>query len=162
MAYKDEYEVARLYTSGPFRERLDQQFEGDFTLEFHLAPPLLAPRDAYTGMPKKISFGPWMFRAFALLAKLRRLRGTAFDIFGRTAERRMERQLIVDYETVLRELAAALTPDNHALAIEIARIPEQIRGFGHVKERNLRIAREREAILRAAFRSPAPAVTAAE
>jgi indolepyruvate ferredoxin oxidoreductase len=162
MAYKDEYEVARLYTSGPFLDRLGQQFEGDFRLEFHLAPPLLARRDPYSGEPKKMGFGPWMFRAFKVLARLRRLRGTAFDIFGRTAERRLERQLIVDYAAVIRELAASLDPDNHALAVEIAEVPQQIRGFGHVKLRNLKVARERQALLLAAFRSPAPAATAAE
>jgi indolepyruvate ferredoxin oxidoreductase len=162
MAYKDEYEVARLYTSGPFLERVRQQFDGDFTLEFHLAPPLLSRPDPYTGTPKKIGFGPWMFRAFKLLARLKRLRGTPFDIFGRTAERRTERQLIGDYEALIREIAAALGADNHALAVAIAEIPQQIRGFGHVKLRNLKAAREREASLLAAFRNPAPAVTAAE
>jgi indolepyruvate ferredoxin oxidoreductase len=161
MAYKDEYEVARLYTSGPFLERLGQQFDGDFTLEFHLAPPLVARPDPYSGTPKKIGFGPWMFRAFTLLARLRRLRGTPFDIFGRTAERRLERQLIVDYEAVIRDIAASLGPDNHALAVEIAEIPQQIRGFGHVKLRNLNAARERETLLFAAFRNPASAATAA-
>ncbi|HYM01363.1 MAG TPA: indolepyruvate ferredoxin oxidoreductase family protein, partial [Stellaceae bacterium] len=97
MAYKDEYEVARLYTNGEFRKSLYQQFEGDFTLEFHLAPPLLAPRDPNTGELQKRRYGPWVFRAFALLAKMRRLRGTALDIFGRTEERRTERRLIVEY-----------------------------------------------------------------
>jgi indolepyruvate ferredoxin oxidoreductase len=162
MAYKDEYEVARLYTSGLFLDRLKQQFEGDFTLEFHLAPPLLARPDPYSGEPGKIGFGAWMFQAFKLLARLKRLRGTPFDIFGRTPERRMERQLIADYEAVLRELAASLGAANHALAVEIAEIPQQIRGFGHVKLRNLKAAQEKEAILLAAFRNPTRAATAAE
>jgi indolepyruvate ferredoxin oxidoreductase len=162
MAYKDEYEVARLYTDGAFRQKLEQQFEGDFTLEFHLAPPLFAPRDPTTGELQKRGYGPWVFRAFRLLARLRRLRGTAFDVFGRTAERRMERRLIADYEAVLREIAAALSPANHALALEIARIPEGIRGFGHVKDRKLRAAKTREASLLATFRSPSASATAAE
>jgi indolepyruvate ferredoxin oxidoreductase len=162
MAYKDEYEVARLYTDGSFLHKLQQQFEGDFTLEFNLAPPLLASRDPATGELQKRAFGPWMFPAFKLLAKLRGLRGTAFDIFGRTEERRMERRLIVEYETLLDELAAALSPDNHALAVELARLPEQIRGYGHIKERNVKKTKEREASLIAAFRRPASVATAAE
>ena len=162
MAYKDEYEVARLYTDGAFLQKLHQQFEGDFTLEFHLAPPLLAPHDPVTGELEKRAYGPWVFRAFKLLAGMRRLRGTALDIFGRTAERRMERRLIAEYEAVLGELALSLTPDNHALAVEIARLPEQIRGYGHIKERNLEKAKAREASLLAAFRNPAPVRTAAE
>jgi indolepyruvate ferredoxin oxidoreductase len=162
MAYKDEYEVARLYTDGAFRRNLAQQFEGDYRLQFHLAPPLLAERDPRTGELQKRAYGPWMLRAFAILARFRRLRGTALDIFGRTAERRMERRLIAEYETIIRELAASLGPDNHALAVEIARLPQQMRGFGHIKERNVKKAKEREAALLAAFRSPAPAVTAAE
>jgi len=162
MAYKDEYEVARLYTSGEFRRNLEQQFEGDFTLQFHLAPPLLAPRDPRTGELQKRAFGPWVFRAFGLLARLRGLRGTAFDIFGRTEERRMERRLIGEYEAVIRELAAALGPDNHAIAVELARIPELMRGYGHIKERNVKQAKARETALLATFRSPATAATAAE
>jgi indolepyruvate ferredoxin oxidoreductase len=162
MAYKDEYEVARLYTDGSFLHKLQQQFEGDFTLEFNLAPPLLARRDPATGELQKRAFGPWLFPAFRLLAKLRPLRGTAFDIFGRTDERRMERRLIVEYETLIGELAAALSPDNHALAVEIARLPEQIRGYGHIKERNINKAKEREASLLAALRRPASVATAAE
>ena len=162
MAYKDEYEVARLYTDGSFQQKLHQQFEGDFTLEFHLAPPLFAKRDPVTGELQKSGYGPWVFRAFTLLASLRRLRGTAFDIFGRSAERRMERRLIVEYEAAIAELAAALTPDNHALAVEIAKIPAEIRGYGHIKERNLAKAKQREASLLGAFRSPTPRATAAE
>jgi indolepyruvate ferredoxin oxidoreductase len=162
MAYKDEYEVARLYTDGSFRQKLDRAFEGDYRLEFHLAPPLLAARDPMTGHLLKRNYGPWMLHAFALLARLKRLRGTWLDPFGRSAERRMERQLIVDYERTVRELIAALTPENHALAIEIATLPERIRGFGHVKEGNLAQAKSREAALLAAFRTPLPEATAAE
>jgi indolepyruvate ferredoxin oxidoreductase len=161
MAYKDEYEVARLYSDGTFVEKLRRQFEGDLRLEFHLAPPLLARRDPATGELRKHAYGAWMLTAFKWLARARRLRGTAFDPFGRTAERRMERQLIVDYETVLRELAASLTPANHALAVEIASLPQQIRGFGHVKLRNLEKAKAREAELLALWRKPGGTAVAA-
>jgi indolepyruvate ferredoxin oxidoreductase len=162
MAYKDEYEVARLYTDGRFLERLNAQFEGDFRLEFNLAPPLAAARDPETGHLRKRAFGPWMFRAFQLLARLRRLRGGPFDPFGRSAERRMERQLIVDYEATIAALLASLSHDNHALAVQIAEIPEQIRGFGHVKQAHLDKAKSREAQLLAAFRTPAERQHAAE
>ncbi len=162
MAYKDEYEVARLYTDGTFLAKLRQQFEGDIRLEFNLAPPLFADRDPDTGHLRKRAYGPWMFRAFTVLQRFKWLRGTAFDPFGRSAERRMERGLIAAYETVVRELIAGLAPENHALAVEIARLPERMRGFGHVKERNVAAAKAREAALLEAFRAPVPAATAAE
>ena len=162
MAYKDEYEVARLYTDGAFVNRLRQEFEGNFRLEFHLAPPLTAARDPDTGHLLKRGYGPWMLRAFAILRRLKRLRGTAFDPFGRSGERRMERRLITEYEAVVRELLAGLTPDNHALAVEVARLPETMRGFGHVKARQVAAAKAREAALLAAFRRPISAATAAE
>jgi indolepyruvate ferredoxin oxidoreductase len=162
LAYKDEYEVARLYTDGRFLEQLNAQFEGDFRIEFNLAPPLVAERDLETGHLKKRTFGPWMLTAFKLLARMRRLRGTSLDIFGRSEERRMERQLIADYETVVEELLAGLDHGNHGLAVEIANIPEQIRGFGHVKQAHLEKAKQREAQLLAAFRTPADQRTAAE
>jgi indolepyruvate ferredoxin oxidoreductase len=161
MAYKDEYEVARLYVDGTFLEKLHRQFEGDFRLEYHLAPPLLASRDPVTGELRKHAFGPWMFVAFKFLARLRRLRGTAFDIFGRTQERRMERALIADYTAIVCELAAVLTPDNHALAVEIASLPEQMRGFGHIKTRNVAKAKAREADLLGMLRSRGAAASAA-
>jgi indolepyruvate ferredoxin oxidoreductase len=145
LAYKDEYEVARLQSDPAFRARLAAQFEGvdgkDFKLNFHLAPPLIAKRDPQTGVAKKMRFGPWMMGAFALLARLKGLRGTAFDIFGRTPERRTERALIGEYEALVDELLAKLTAENHALAIQLASLPEEIRGFGHVKERNLAAVR---------------------
>ncbi|MDH5821822.1 indolepyruvate ferredoxin oxidoreductase family protein [Luteimonas sp. RD2P54] len=146
MAYKDEYEVARLYTSGEFRRRLEQQFEGDYTVHFHLAPPLLARRNEKGELQKK-EFGPWVFRAFGVLAKLRRLRGTALDIFGYTAERRMERRLIEDYERTVGGLLEKLDGGNVDLAAQIASVPEHIRGYGHVKEAHLQAARAREAEL---------------
>ena len=147
LAYKDEYEVARLYTDGAFVKKLQRQFEGSFTLQYHLAPPLLASRDPLTGEPRKRAFGPWMLQVFKLLARLRGLRGTVFDIFGYTKERRMERRLIAEYEAILRELAVGLTPDNHALAIEIASLPAKMRGFGHVKQRNVESTKACEAEL---------------
>ena len=161
MAYKDEYEVARLYSDGAFLKKLQRQFAGDFTLQYHLAPPLLASRDPATGALRKRAFGPWMGRAFKLLARLRRLRGTPLDIFGYTAERRMERRLIAEYEATLRELAASLTPGNHALAVEIASLPGRIRGFGHVKAKNVEAAKACEAELLAHLRrKEAPAAAA--
>jgi indolepyruvate ferredoxin oxidoreductase len=162
LAYKDEYEVARLYTDGSFAKKLSKQFEGDFTLKFHLAPPLMAPRDPETGRLIKREFGPWMMPAFRLLASLKRLRGTAFDIFGKTEERKMERRLITEYEAIVEEILAALTPQNHALAVQLASLPERIRGFGHVKERNIKESKAREAELIAAFRAPVTERAAAE
>ena len=154
LAYKDEYEVARLYADPAFMQKIKSQFEGDYKLHFHLAPPLLAKRDPVTGELRKAEYGTWVFTAFKLLAKLRGLRGTAFDIFGYTQERRMERQLIGEYEATIEELVGKLSSDNHALAVKIASIPEEIRGYGHVKERNLGIAKAKQADLLAAFRSP--------
>ncbi len=153
MAYKDEYEVARLYTSGEFKRRLEQQFEGDFKLHFHLAPPLLAKKNAKGELVKR-EYGPWVFKAFGLLAKLRGLRGGVFDVFGYTAERKMERQLIADYETTIAGLLDRLDAGNAALAAEIASVPEHIRGYGHVKEAHLHAAKAREAELLARWNQP--------
>jgi len=147
MAYKDEYEVARLYTKTDFLERVAGRFEGPYQLHFHLAPPLLADRDPETGHLRKRIYGPWMIPVFRFLAKLRRLRGTAFDIFGRTEERRTERLLIVEYEAVLDEIVSRLAPANHAIAVELASLPLEIRGFGHVKQANLARAKAKEAAL---------------
>ncbi|KAF1700794.1 indolepyruvate ferredoxin oxidoreductase family protein [Pseudoxanthomonas suwonensis] len=146
MAYKDEYEVARLYTGGHFQRRLQQQFEGDYRLHFHLAPPLLAKKDEHGRLVKR-EYGPWVFTAFRWLAKLKFLRGTAFDPFGRTAERRMERQLVEDYFATIERLLQKLDGGNVGLAAQIASIPDQIRGYGHVKEAHLHAARAREAEL---------------
>ena len=159
MAYKDEYEVARLYTDGAFLRQVESSFSGEnLRLEFHLAPPLLARRDKTTGLPRKMSFGPWLLPAFRLLAKLKFLRGTAFDPFGRSAERRTERKLIEDYEAMLDNVLAALTPDNHHIAVGLAAIPEKIRGFGHVKQRHLAAAKADEAALLEQFNSCSPAL----
>lgn len=152
MAYKDEYEVARLHTDPQFLKRIAEQFEGDYKLAYHLAPPLTARRDEHGHLVKQ-RFGPWMLSAFRLLAKLKGLRGTALDPFGRTEERRTERALIGEYKDCIEELLAGLTPERLPLAVEIARIPEDIRGYGHVKERHLAKAREKWAQLMARWRS---------
>jgi indolepyruvate ferredoxin oxidoreductase len=164
MAYKDEYEVARLFTDGAFLDQVKSAFDGDdLRFEFHLAPPLLARKDPVTGVAKKMSFGPWMMPAYKILARLKFLRGTAFDPFGRTVERRTERALVRDYEAMLEEILAKLTPDNHHLAVGLANIPEKIRGFGHVKARHLTAAKADEAALLEQFRAgPAPMMKAAE
>ena len=164
MAYKDEYEVARLYTDTSFVERVKNTFDGDnLRLEFHLAPPLLARRDKVTGEAKKMSFGPWLLGVFGVLAKFKFLRGTPLDPFGYTAERRTERRLIAEYCDLLAEIAEHLTLDNHDLAVALAALPEKIRGFGHVKQRHLTAAKAEEAALREQFRAgSAPFLKAAE
>ena len=151
LAYKDEYEVARLYAAPEFRHRIEATFEGDYTLEFHLAPPLFARRDPATGEPRKVRYGPWMMRALEVLARFKRLRGTMLDPFGYTQERRRERRLIERYEQVVSSLVDDLDHTNHAIAIEIASLPERIRGFGHVKARSIEEAERRETELLARF-----------
>ncbi len=140
MAYKDEYEVARLHAETGFRERIAAMFEGDFQVHYHLAPPLLAKRNEKGELVKR-KYGPAMIGAFRVLARLKGLRGTALDIFGRTEERRTERALIGEYRASIDQVLAGLNAGNHALAVDIARIPDQIKGFGHVKARNLAAAR---------------------
>jgi indolepyruvate ferredoxin oxidoreductase len=164
MAYKDEYEVARLYTDGNFAQQMASTFEGqNLRLEVHLAPPLLARKDPATGVPRKMTFGPWILKAFGVLAKLRSVRGTPLDPFGYTHERRTERQLIRDYEALIEEILAKLAPANHAVAVGLASVPLKIRGFGHVKARHLKVAKTEEAELLARFRAPeAPLAVAAE
>ncbi|WP_036172016.1 indolepyruvate ferredoxin oxidoreductase family protein [Massilia sp. 9096] len=160
MAYKDEYEVARLYTDPAFMAKIDGMFEGDVKLKFHLAPPVMARKDQ-DGHLVKQEFGPWMMKAFGVLAKLKGLRGTALDPFGHTAERKMERGLVQQYRTTIDALLPKLGADNLAQAVAIASIPEDIRGFGHVKERNLNAARQKEAALVAAFHGAGTAAQAA-
>jgi indolepyruvate ferredoxin oxidoreductase len=150
MAYKDEYEVARLYTDGRFVEQLKSQFEGDFTLKFNMAPPLFAKKDA-KGRLVKAEFGSWMWSALKVLARLKGLRGGAFDVFGYTAERKMERALVGEYRQMVESLLPGLDAGNHASAIELANLPEQIRGFGHVKERNVEAFRSKKAELLASL-----------
>jgi indolepyruvate ferredoxin oxidoreductase len=154
LAIKDEYEVARLYSDGEFERQVAAAFEGDYTLRYHFAPPLWVKPDKVTGKPMKRSYGPWMRHALAILARFKGLRGTFLDPFGYTEERRLERNLIADYERTLDELERGLAADNLALAAEIASIPATIRGYGHVKRRNLDAAKAREAELFAAFRAP--------
>ncbi|MFT4853646.1 MAG: indolepyruvate ferredoxin oxidoreductase [Candidatus Azotimanducaceae bacterium] len=141
LAYKDEYEVARLYTDGTFKALLDEQFEGNYSLKFHLAPPLIAPRDKHTGLPRKMTFGGWMLPMFKLLAPLRFLRGTAFDPFGYTLDRRLERQQIKEYEALVKQCVMKLEQDNIATVLGLIALPEHIRGFGHVKEQSIQRAR---------------------
>ncbi|MDD0816149.1 indolepyruvate ferredoxin oxidoreductase family protein [Curvibacter sp. HBC28] len=160
MAYKDEYEVARLHTDPAFLARVNSMFEGDFTLNFHLAPPLTAKKNDKGQLLKK-KYGPAMLTGFRWLARLKGLRGTAFDVFGRTEERRTERALITEYRALVEELCRGLSADNHALALELARLPEQIKGYGHVKERNLHAARQRWQALLAQWRGQAPSRQAA-
>jgi indolepyruvate ferredoxin oxidoreductase len=163
MAYKDEYEVARLYADTHFINQVKSSFDGDLKLEFHLAPPLFARKDKVTGEPKKMAFGPWMLSAFGVLSKFRFLRGTPLDPFGYAAERRTERKLIADYEALLGEITANLAPVSHATAVALAAIPEKIRGYGHVKARHLAAAKAEEAALHEQFRSgAAPGLKAAE
>jgi indolepyruvate ferredoxin oxidoreductase len=146
MSYKDEYEVARLFTDGAFARQLAAQFDGDLDLEFHIAPPL--PGWMRRGRPAaKVRVGGWLLPALKLLARGRFLRGTAFDVFGHTNERRTERALIGQFELVIDRLLRDLDPANQALAAQIAALPLGIRGFGHVKAANLALARAREAEL---------------
>jgi indolepyruvate ferredoxin oxidoreductase len=139
MAYKDEYEVARLHAQAGFHEKIAALFEGDYQVHYHLAPPLIAKRNEKGELQKK-KYGPGMLAAFRILARLKGLRGTPLDIFGRTEERRSERALISQYRSSLEQVLATLDGSNQALALEIARIPEQIKGFGHVKARHLAAA----------------------
>jgi len=153
MAYKDEYEVARLHTDTAFLGKVNAMFEGDFKLNYHLAPPIMAKKNDKGELVKQ-SFGPWMLTGFKLLARLKGLRGTALDIFGKTEERRTERALVGEYKGSVEEVLASLNAANHATGVEIARIPEQIKGYGHVKERNLKAARLQWQGLMAQWRSP--------
>ncbi len=150
LAYKDEYEVARLFIDPEFSRALDHVFTGNFRLRFHLAPPFLGRADPESGEAKKRSFGPWLMPVFHLLAKLKFLRGTPWDIFGYRAERRMERELIREYEATIETLLAALVPENHARAVAIARLPETLRGYGPIKAASAAAYRARREQLLAA------------
>jgi indolepyruvate ferredoxin oxidoreductase len=149
MAIKDEYEVARLYTDGDFQRKLAARFEGDYQLRFNLAPPLLAKRNPDTGELIKQEFGPWVMTAFRILAKLRRLRGTALDVFGYTAERRQERRDLADFSALLETLTAGIAEGDYAAAVEVVNDTARLRGYGHVKDRNReRVLAQREVLLR--------------
>jgi indolepyruvate ferredoxin oxidoreductase len=153
LAYKDEYEVARLHAEAGFRAKIEGMFEGDYRVVYHLAPPLLARKDPTTGEPRKMRFGSWMSSIFRILSLLKFLRGTALDPFGYTEERRTERALIREYEETLERVLAGLTAQNHALAVQIASIPDEIRGFGHIKARSIAPARKKRDELLARFES---------
>jgi len=155
MAYKDEYEVARLYTTGDFEKRIKETFDGDFKIKFNLAPPMFSKKDS-NGHLIKQEYGSWIFTAFKIMTKLKGLRGGTFDIFGKTEERKMERQLIVDYRHTLEELIGGLNAANYSLAIEIAKVPEHIRGYGHVKEEHFAKAKARKEDLLLQWRNPEP------
>ncbi|MDX5409851.1 MAG: indolepyruvate ferredoxin oxidoreductase family protein [Thauera sp.] len=156
LAYKDEYEVARLYTATDFLKRVEEQFEGDYKLVFHLAPPTLADKDPQTGALQKKAYGPWMLKAMRTLAKFRHLRGSMLDPFARSHDRKLDRELIAEYERVVEEILLNLDRSNHEAAIELAAIPDQIRGYGHVRERYLASARKRQAALLEDFRHRRP------
>jgi indolepyruvate ferredoxin oxidoreductase len=147
MAYKDEYEVARLHRDPSFRKALAAQFDGGFSLKYHLAPPMLSRIDPRTGKPGKIAFGRWMEPVFSLLARMKRLRGTRLDFFGRTEERRMERRFVAEYFATVEELCARLDAGNLGTATAIAKLPEELRGFGHVKMKSAERYEKRRAEL---------------
>jgi indolepyruvate ferredoxin oxidoreductase len=149
MAYKDEYEVARLYTDGAFATKLGEKFGGDVRLKFHLAAPLLARRDKVTGHLQKKEYGGWIIHAFRLLARLKFLRGTAFDPFGYTAERKAERKLIDDYLAMIDQHVATLKGEQIPILASLARLPETIRGYGHIKEQSIDKAAAEKARLEA-------------
>ncbi len=155
LAIKDEYEVARLYTDGEFERQVAAAFEGDYTLRYHFAPPLWVKPDRLTGAPVKRTYGAWMRPVLQVLAKCKGVRGTWLDPFGHTEERRLERQLITDYERTVEELEGGLRSDNVALAVDVAALPATIRGYGHIKRRNIDAAKIRETALLEQFRKPA-------
>lgn len=147
MAYKDEYEVARLYSQPEFTRAIEQQFQGKYRLRFNLAPPLLSRRSPATGVPEKREFGGWVLPLFRLLARLRFLRGTRFDLFGITAERRKERALVAHYESLVGDLLEQLSAEVYERAVALAELPKMIRGFGHIKETSIQTYREQQAML---------------
>jgi indolepyruvate ferredoxin oxidoreductase len=157
LAYKDEYEVARLYTDGRFEKQLRDQFEGEFKISFNLAPPMLAGRPDALGRPGKRAFGAWMMPLFRMLAGLRGLRGTALDVFGYSADRRLERDLIAGYEKDVATVLSVLSPITLDTAIELLSLPDRIRGYGPVKEKAVQDAKARYAQLAADLVNPPPA-----
>jgi indolepyruvate ferredoxin oxidoreductase len=158
MAYKDEYEVARLYADPAFLERLKSSFEGDWKVKLHLAPPMFSKKDAHGHLIKK-QYGPWILSAMRVLAKMKFLRGTALDVFGKTEERKMERQLIADYEALVKEVIGGLTAEKLPLAFELANLPDSMRGYGHVKDNNVNAARVKWNALLAKWRAPVGGAT---
>ncbi|MEM1154253.1 MAG: DUF6537 domain-containing protein, partial [Pseudomonadota bacterium] len=159
MAYKDEYEVARLYSDPAFIEGLREQFDGDFSLRFNMAPPLFSKKDPLTGHARKREFGPWMMMAFRMLAQFKGLRGTAFDVFGYSAERHQERLDIAEYESLIDDVRAYLNSDNYDTACALAALPAKLRGYGHVKDNNReKLAPQREQLLQQLKRVPGSTV----
>jgi indolepyruvate ferredoxin oxidoreductase len=156
MAYKDEYEVARLHTDPAFLAQLDATFKHGYTVKYNLAPPTISKRDPVTGHLIKQQFGPWMRSAFGWLKKFKGLRGGSLDFFGKTEERHHERQMIEDYVRELDGICAALSPANHAAAVALASVPDEIRGYGHVKEKSMAEAKTLREQRAQAFRSPQP------
>ena len=136
MAYKDEYEVARLFSDGRFKKQLENQFEGDFTLKYHMAPPLLSKRDSDTGYLKKRKFGAYMSFLFRMVTKFKGLRGTKLDVFGYSEERKLERRLPEEFHETAETLLSNLTIENLDTSINTLNLINTVRGFGHVKEQN--------------------------
>src|SRR6202035_5624457 len=157
LAYKDEYEVARLYTDGRFEKQIRDQFDGDYKISFNLAPPIMGGAKDALGRPKKRAFGPWLMPVFRLLAKMRWLRGTAFDVFALSPDRWVERDLIAGYEKDVAHVLSVLSPLNLDTAIEILSLPDRIRGSGPVKEKSVQDAKARYAQLAADLANPPPA-----
>ena len=151
MSYKDEYEVARLYSNNEFINKINETFEGNFKINFHLAPPIFYKKDKVTGNPLKMTFGSWTMNLFKFISKFKFLRGTYFDLFGYFEERKIERFLINKYKNLIQEICPKLTIDNYSLAVEIASIPDQIRGFGYIKKKNIEIAKNCENKLMSMF-----------
>jgi indolepyruvate ferredoxin oxidoreductase len=157
LAYKDEYEVARLFTDGAFEQQLRDQFEGDFKFSFNLAPPILSRGVDALGRPKKRAFGPWMLNVFRVLAKFKFLRGTALDIFGGSTDRKLERDLIAGYEKDVATVLGLLSPVTVDTAVELLSLPDRIRGYGPVKEKAIADAKVRYAQLASDLANPPPA-----
>jgi indolepyruvate ferredoxin oxidoreductase len=157
LAYKDEYEVARLFTDGSFEQLLRDQFDGDFKISFNLAPPILGGAKDALGRPKKRAFGPWMMGAFKWLARMRFLRGTALDIFARSPDRKLERELIASYEKDVAEVLSHLSPVTVDTAVELLSLPDRIRGYGPVKEKAVDDVKARHEQLVADLANPPPA-----
>ena len=151
MSYKDEYEVARLYSDNEFINKINETFEGNFKINYHLSPPIFSTKDKVTGYPLKINFGSWIMILFKFISLFKFLRGTYFDLFGYFEERKIERLLINNYKDRILEICSKLTIENYALAVEIASTPDQIRGFGYIKEKNIEIAKRCEDKLMSAF-----------
>ena len=151
MSYKDEYEIARLYSDNEFINKINETFEGNFKINYHLSPPIFSTKDKVTGYPLKINFGSWIMILFKFISLFKFLRGTYFDLFGYFEERKIERLLINNYKDRILEICSKLTIENYALAVEIASTPDQIRGFGYIKEKNIEIAKRCEDKLMSAF-----------